>query len=256
MHCFVINLEKDDVRRAQITAQLNEAGQAFEIFPGVYGKDLSDEELRRSYDAQAAACGRREMTLGEIGCALSHLGVYRAILERNLPFALVLEDDVKLGPDFARVLPQLEACLRVDTPQVILLNWVKLTSYVSTRRLSERHVLAPVLNETWGAYSYVLNRAAARSLLAALYPVRLPADIWDQFRREGLASVRAVVPYCTGISELNEQSNLDVRGFAAEAEAKRRAESGWVNLLRRYLYRKFLYQLFVRPFLRKQARTW
>jgi len=256
MQCFVINLEKDRARREQIAAQLQRAGLAHEIFPAVYGKSLTDDELLRSYDVQAAARLKREMTTGEIGCALSHQGVYKTMVERGLPCAMVLEDDALLGADITRVLAELEPRLRVETPQVVLLNCVKLTSYFSTERLGKHHLLAPVLDGAWGAHGYVLNLAAAKSLLAGLFPVRLPADIWDQFRREKLTTLRAVVPYCVGLSDLAKQSSLGLERCAPEIQEKRAAESGWAYLLYRYVYRKFIYQLIVRPFIRKQGMTW
>jgi len=35
-----------------------------------------------------------------IACALSHVSVWRTIVEEQLPWALILEDDVKLAPNF------------------------------------------------------------------------------------------------------------------------------------------------------------
>jgi len=256
MQCFVINLAKDVARREQIAAGLQRLGLDHEVFPAIRGDALSDEALAELYDAAAAARVRHPMTRGEIGCALSHLGVYRLVVERGLPCALVLEDDARPGDDLPRILAEVEPLMRVDTPQVVLLNCVKLTSYFSTRRLDAGHVLAPVLDGTWGAHGYVLNQAAARSLSAALRPVRLPADIWDRFRRERLAAIRAVVPYCVGLSELAAQSNLGAARALPTEQAREARERGLLHWLHRYLYRKFLYQLFVRPFIRRQVMTW
>jgi len=256
MQCFVINLASDGVRRQQIVRQLEVIGLPHEVFPAVYGKGLSREELARDYDAGAAARDKREMTLGEVGCALSHQGIYRRMLERQLPCSLVLEDDARLDPGITPVLAAVEALLMTDKPLVVLLNCVKLTSYWSCLPLCGRYIAAPVLEGAWGAHGYALNQAAARSLLKHLYPVRLPADIWDRFRKEGLVEVRAVVPYCIGLAEVAQQSTLgDDRASPAQSE-KQRAETGLAYLLHRYFYRKFVYQILVRPFIRKQSATW
>ncbi|WP_457333053.1 glycosyltransferase family 25 protein [Rhizobacter sp. P5_C2] len=256
MQCFVINLVKDVARREQITAGLQRQGLDHELFPAVLGDALTDEAIGHAYDAAAAARCRHPMTRGEIGCALSHLGVYQQVVERGLACALVLEDDARPGDALPQVLAAIEPLMQVDTPLVVLLNCVKLTSYFASRRLDAGHLLAPVLDGTWGAHAYVINQAAARSLLHGLRPVRLPADIWDEFRREKLATIRAVVPYCVGLSELAAQSNLGAARAAPTALARQVEERGIVHWLHRYAYRKFIYQLFVRPFIRRQVMTW
>lgn len=256
MQCFVINLESDIVRRQQIVGQLEMIGLAHEVFPAVDGRGLSPGEVACHYDAKAAARDKREMTLGEVGCALSHQGIYARMVERKLPCALVIEDDARLDPGIMPVLAAVEALLATEKPLVVLLNCVKLTKYLSCLPLCGPYIAAPVIDGAWGAHGYALNQAAARTLLKRLYPVRLPADIWDQFRKEGLVQVRAVVPYCIGLAEVAQQSTLGGdRASHAERE-KHRAETGLMYFMHRYLYRKFVYQIFVRPFIRKQLVTW
>ncbi|HET7868490.1 MAG TPA: glycosyltransferase family 25 protein [Burkholderiaceae bacterium] len=256
MQCFVINMTKDTARREQIERQLRSIGLQYEIFPAVNGRALSNDEMARCYDPVRAARTKRPMSAGEVGCALSHQGVYRWIVERGLAGALVLEDDAQLDPGIQAVLTALEPLLATEKPLVVLLSHVKLTSYWGTRSLVGRYVLAPALNETYGAHGYVLNRAAAAALLKHLSPVRLPADFWDQFRREDLVQVRAVVPYCIGLTAAAKQTTMGADTASLNWAAQAAEEAGWRYLLHRYVYRKFIYQLFVRPFIRRQAMTW
>ena len=87
---FFINLDHDTGRRAALERQLDALGLPYSRFPGVYGKALPADELARHYDHARATGQSRELTVGEVGCALSHLGVYRAMIEQNLPYALIL----------------------------------------------------------------------------------------------------------------------------------------------------------------------
>lgn len=256
MQCFVINLAKDTTRRSQIVGQLNELGIDHEVFPAVNGKELTPEEMLRDYDLARAHRDDRDMSVGEIGCALSHLGVYRRMLESGTAAALVLEDDAKLDRSTAGILTALQPLMGDEKPLVVLLSCVFRTSYFSSTPLVPGYVASSVLEGAWGAHGYVLNRAAAAALLQGLYPVRLRADVWNRFKKERLIELRAVVPYCVGLAEVAKQSNLDSDRAPLVLNDRARRESGLIFLLHRYVYRKFIYQIFVRPFTRKQSITW
>lgn len=42
----------------------------------------------------------RQMTMGEIGCFLSHYNIWERIVERNQQLVLILEDDIRFEPYF------------------------------------------------------------------------------------------------------------------------------------------------------------
>ena len=90
MHAYVINLARSRDRRAYITAHLNQIGIDHEIVTGIDGHslDLSDQRIiAPEFHTNAYLRPARA------GCALSHLAVYRKIIEDGLDVALVLEDD-------------------------------------------------------------------------------------------------------------------------------------------------------------------
>ncbi len=72
MKTYIVNLPQAQDRRESVLAQCARFGLEAEVYPAVYGKDLPDEELRRRVDAPALDI----LTKGEIGCTLSHLGIY------------------------------------------------------------------------------------------------------------------------------------------------------------------------------------
>jgi GR25 family glycosyltransferase involved in LPS biosynthesis len=99
---YLINLEKDKERFAFMEKQLLDLHLNFEKIDAVYGKNLSKNDLEKSYDKEMSVkLNGKEMTLGEIGCAMSHKKVYKKFLDdvkkdNNLKYCIVLEDDVKL----------------------------------------------------------------------------------------------------------------------------------------------------------------
>jgi len=253
---YVINLEKASERRTRIGLQLDELGVPYQIFRAVDGRLLDDEEVGRRYDAGAALLAYRPLSRGELGCALSHLGVYRKMLEDGVPFALVLEDDAALGDALPATLESLAGRLQPSEPVAVLLSHVDKFTKWGREPLDEKRQLVRRYGEWWRAHGYVITRSAAQRLLDGLEPVWCAADYWSAFERRGLVQVRAVVPYCIGLTELAAASSLEDHRAPLDATDKARRSIGYY--LRRYLVQRFLFQLFVRPFLRvaKQKRSW
>lgn len=255
MKCFVINLPSDSARRLVISTQLESLSIPFSVFNATNGKQLSKEDLARDYDRDRAIEKSHDLTLGEIGCALSHLGVYREMVERNIPHALVLEDDAKLSDTVPDILRRLQTLYTSDTPMVVLLNYVEKYKKLGMKKLGGSHHVVETYGGTPNAHGYFITLAAAKSLTENLYPIWLVADSWERFREEKFIRFKAVVPYCIGLTEYAKASNLTPDRVVRMSLYKR---GGLYYYLHRFLYKKFVYQLFVRPFQRvtRQKATW
>lgn len=255
MQCFVINLADDHARRASMTGQLEALDLRYRLFPAVDGRALSEEALAQHYDPDTARVQYRALSAGEIGCALSHLGVYRAMVSEGIGHALILEDDARLGLAVPEVLGRLEAAYSSEENTVVLLSYVDKYTRWGRRALGDGFQVVKPYQHSWRAHGYVVTLAAARSMAAALYPVWSAADFWKRFDDRGIVQVRAVVPYCIGLADLSDASNLETER-AINAEAGRRHDL--LFYLHRYLYRRLVYQIAVRPFLRvkRQPKSW
>ena len=105
MKVFVINLDRNADRLTFVSRQLAEQGVAFERFAAVDGRALDPAERKRCYSHVRALLDRGYgLRAGELGCALSHVNIYRRMVAEGLEMACVLEDDVTLAPEFAMVL--------------------------------------------------------------------------------------------------------------------------------------------------------
>jgi glycosyl transferase, family 25 len=92
---FYINLDRDLIRRELLEKELSRTAISAERVSAVDGRAVPDW-LRPFYDER--------MGPGEVGCSASHLTICRMIIERGLPFALVLEDDARLDKDCLTVI--------------------------------------------------------------------------------------------------------------------------------------------------------
>jgi len=245
MRIFVINLPHRADKRAEILAQGGKYQLPLEIVEAVNGNALSDGELKTlAHDYPACA-----MTKGVVGCALSHLKIYKKICDENIPIALILEDDAILHEDLGEALRQLESLDRNERPSVYLLS----SHYYKprpVRRLNDKYAVHEFIDGSQG-HGYVVNQKAAESLYKNLLPVKWEADKWYYFQQMKLASVYCVAPH---IIKVNGGAALsDLYAERAPQNKKRRE---YLNTLRnvtsrRQQLRKLLWKIFKRPFVKK-----
>ena len=196
MHAYVVNLARSLDRRAHITKELKKTGLEYEIVAGVDGRelDMADTGL-----IDPSFLTRGAFPEGSAGCALSHLSIYRKIIADGLPVALILEDDVKLPADLGRLAEEVAAhlsgaeiaLLSVDCPEPVRL------SRVGAVRLSGSRFLAlPIdISQPRSAAAYLITREACERMIKLFHPIRVNADVWRVFYREGaIDRLRCVTP--------------------------------------------------------------
>jgi glycosyl transferase family 25 len=243
---FIISLPKDEMRRQPLLVQLRQLDIPHRIFEGVYGASLSDAELAAAYDREKAIYTfNRELGKGEIGCALSHIGIYREMVASNISHAFVLEDDTTvLDPKLPQVLAQLEQVFPADRPVVVLLNYVR--RYVSNRAMaldSERKLYS--LYRARGAHGYFLTRAAAELLAKGLYPTYAAADRWEHIQKRIKIDIKVLVPYCIGLTSDSQESRI-----TAVDQRSIRTKNAAIGFHLRRHFAQLRYFICERPFMR------
>lgn len=85
---FWINLERAESRREKMENYFNKYNLKAERIEAVDGNNIDLEEYKKNYVVN------EKMTKYEVACALSHLETIKTCYNKNLDYALVLEDDV------------------------------------------------------------------------------------------------------------------------------------------------------------------
>lgn len=248
---FVISLPDAFSRRRLMQAQLELPGMPpYQLIDGVNGRRLDDDELCNVYDdGEARLRMGRSLTPGEIGCAASHLDVYRSMVAEGIAVAIILEDDALLGSQFLCVMDRLLITVEPSRAQAILLSHVVRYSAWGARRVDKIHSLYRPY-EAYGGHAYVITIAGARAMLAAFPRVATVGDDWIAYMRERIVDVRALVPYLVGTSLLSRRSQIGER-YASPGHPL-------VRWARKHLWGKLVFQLVVKPTLRlhRQDQTW
>ena len=171
---IILTLEGADKRRAPLLKLLDDLQLNYELFFGVDGR----QHLPAKYEPLVDRSARVEingwpMTDGEYACALSHLFIYRQIVERGLARAIILEDDAVIGSAFAALARgQISApggLFMLDHDRV-LFRWHARISVA--KGLHAYQIAVPPTLTT----AYTINRFGAEYLLDHAFPVRNLAD--------------------------------------------------------------------------------
>lgn len=181
MQVFMINLDRSPHRRAFMQAQLDRYMIPFERVPGIEpGADLAGLPHWLKSDFK-----NTPLPPGKVGCYASHMAIAREIVARDLPYALILEDDVTLDIDIAR-LANAAALAAPDDWDVLHLSGLYKRAVVALRGI-EGHDIVMHTRLPTNTAAYVLSNTGARKRLRPRPRLR-PNDL-DFFRYAWLDDV-------------------------------------------------------------------
>jgi GR25 family glycosyltransferase involved in LPS biosynthesis len=182
MRIFVITLPDSTSRQESVKSQLHALNLPFEFFEGVDGRKISDDEIAKYYDTKRAnKYLGRDITKGEIGCALSHKNIYEKLIANNIQRAIVLEDDIIIDRQFPELVSRLEHLainnyiIKMETAETQTVPWHKI-------RLGNGYVIEHPLSSVTYTWGYYIDIAAAKTMLKILDKIYLEADRWEYFK--------------------------------------------------------------------------
>lgn len=179
MKTFVVNLKKSVERMQKIAIRLDAIGVPFERVEAVYGRERPSLEKRQNSSCFWWWCIKGyPMRDGEYGCAMSHLNIYRRMIDENIEIACVLEDDARPRDCLPSLLKYLECSMHVESAQVALI------ANHRDKKSSLAFSLDPISSGSF-TDGYVITLPAARQILCKNFPVRCPSDTWTLWRQKG-----------------------------------------------------------------------
>lgn len=189
---FVVNLDCATKRMSNMDQQLKKIGVAYERFTAIKGVSLTTDQVNSEYsNSLNKKKFRANLSLGEIGCYISHKNIWRHIVEKKIAFAIILEDDLTIQSNFVDIFADISNLKKYE-----LIKLADNRSYpsVKSKKISNQFDVInykKIPNCTTG---YTLNLAGAKKLLARDKFFR-PVDIDIQFCKELNLSVFGLRPY-------------------------------------------------------------
>ncbi|WP_118813867.1 glycosyltransferase family 25 protein [Haemophilus haemolyticus] len=217
---IVISL-RNSSRRSIISKRLLGLGLEFEFLDATYGKTLPQEILDSvDYDFYPKHyLSPKPLTLGEIGCAISHIRAYEHIVENKIESAIILEDDAIVSHFFKEIVQ--DALNKVKKNyDLLFLDHGKAKSYLFRKKLYEGYRLAHYRSPSKNskrciicAAAYLITLSGAKKLLKYAYPIRMPADYLTGLIQKTYIRAYGVEPPCVfrGLSSDSEINQIEHR---------------------------------------------
>jgi len=227
----VINLKKDVDKKNHIKQQLSDLNLEFNFFEAIYGEGLSDKELSAIYNPKLSIDkGMGVLSKGEVGCALSHFGVYQKIIDEDIDEMIVLEDDAVIGQDFVESMGIVEHLPK--NWELFLLGYsaqagakdatvcnldVDLKNNPTSFNVS---VLLKMVGGT-GTHGYVINKRGAERLLSYMSLLHLPIDFYTgNHRKTGNQSMNNVYLIHPRVVDINHNFDSSIGDEAGRSTAR------------------------------------
>lgn len=167
-----INLDRAGERRRSLEAQAQALGLALERVRAVEVGDIPAERTKA-----LARTWERDLSGGEIGCFLSHVGQWERIVREDRP-ALILEDDAVLSRRLPGALAAIEGLEGVDLLNLEDLGRRRFLARGGGEALTGDVGRVRCHRDKAGTAGYVVWPSGARRLLHGARDRAAPADAW------------------------------------------------------------------------------
>lgn len=171
----VISLKEELERRKDIRTQLDNLNIKFDFFDAIDLRNCNALELNDKCKDNINL--NRKLTSGEIGCALSHISIYKRVISNEEDWSLVIEDDALLNNASSEKITRVISLANKYNADIIILGYSKLSPNDSSifyikepiKRIcksEDGYILGiPWKNWTCGTVSYLINKNGAQKIL-------------------------------------------------------------------------------------------
>jgi len=224
---YIINLKQSKERRESILREVSKQNiKNFQLIEAVDGNELNNKELdlytfknKKNYNPWSP-----KLTYSQIGCALSHIKIYKDFIKSNYEYALILEDDAIFLDNFSTNLQKFILSNLKFKKQILLLSELKEFLKTPIDNI-EKYEVVNVTNAFF-THSYFINKEAARSLIEFNFPIKTWADNFVLFKIYCGIKLTGLNPYLL---------DQDKKKFNSTIELQQKFKKNF--LLKRFLYK-------------------
>ena len=170
---YVISLARANQRRIRVASEFERFGLDYAIYEGIDG-ELSSKELLANFDLRAWSRNMGgPLSLGHLGCYMSHVELWRQVANGDDEIALICEDDVIFSSKFPEAL--VSALAMQSQWDIVRFSCVRAKGKLLQDVSGEFS-----LNAYWGPFTgngcYLIKRAVAAQLADSFLPIRRAHD--------------------------------------------------------------------------------
>ena len=170
MNIIVISDKDNAERRENVCKEFGKHNLEFSFFDAIMANKMLKEELATK------ALKDTFLTPSEIGCALSHIGVYKKFFESNQKSIMICEDDIFITEYFDKtVIEKIREFVELsDEPRLVVLQ-KSIYHHKRVQNIAENMNIYSARN-LFCTHGYIINRAAAHNIMSIQNPVRFEID--------------------------------------------------------------------------------
>lgn len=170
MNIIVISDKDNAERRENVCKEFGKHNLEFSFFDAIMANKMLKEELATK------ALKDTFLTPSEIGCALSHIGVYKKFFESNQKSIMICEDDIFITEYFDKtVIEKIREFVEFsDEPRLVVLQ-KSIYHHKRVQNIAENMNIYSARN-LFCTHGYIINRAAAHNIMSIQNPVRFEID--------------------------------------------------------------------------------
>lgn len=187
-HALVVNLDKRKDRLKSFSDNYSLA-RPFERIEAIDSTRMSNKEFDMYLSSTAReklnnfmVTGKRKshenLTLGAVGCYLSHVKAWERCVELNTP-CIIFEDDAKLSPGFETIMQKMRYIVDDAKKPTILLFNVICSSHIWDKlqcKLVENQSNLYKVDVFWSLVGYYISVDVAQLLLDHAFPIEYQVD--------------------------------------------------------------------------------
>jgi glycosyl transferase, family 25 len=222
---YVVSLKSATERRALIQEHLQNLGIAYELIDAVKGDSL-DTAYRKVVNPTG------NMSPGALGCYISHISIYKRIIENHIPVALILEDDTVLHYSVKALVD--DGCQSLDFDYCFLgsedIGDEGYVFYDSKKpvNLSSQHEAYFLSSGPYCLNAYLITLEGAKKRMSCAFPAHAPIDLYHflPYRPRFMA----IIPMLAFVNELSAVESMS--SMAWSGLIKRARKYWWYYPLR------------------------
>jgi len=195
---YLINMPKNTDRLKNFQESYTNSDMSFKkfnIFPAIVGKELNiiDFVSPKAYqqilfsEKTGSRMHHYDLTRGAVGCYLSHLSIYKKIIEKNMKYGIIFEDDAIIATDFYKRL--------LYGLNIVPKDWdIFLLGVICLKCDFEKEYIN--IKRFWGTHGYIINNQSAKKIIEYLdkpLSKQIDADM-SLLIKKGIINVYAINP--------------------------------------------------------------
>tara|TARA_B100000902_G_scaffold379478_1_gene413840 strand:+ start:1176 stop:1922 length:747 start_codon:yes stop_codon:yes gene_type:complete len=206
---YVVNLKRDEERRKNIINEIEKQNiKNYEIIDAVDGNELNEYELDTLTFKNKKKFNQwnSKMSPSQIGCALSHIKIYKKFINTDFKLAFILEDDAIFLKNFEIKIKKFILKNFKYKKQIMLLSELK-EFYPKAIDTNDGYEIVNVSNAFF-THGYIINREAAKSIVSFNFPVKTVADNFVFFKIYCGVKITGLNPFLLKQDTINFKSSI------------------------------------------------